>query len=105
MARYNNGLIYTNTNCIACNRCIAQCSVVGANVATEQNGKNIISVNESKCNHCGKCVNVCIHDAREFKDDTEVFFNNLKSGEKISLIVDQSFYVLYPCLLICFRVI
>ena len=95
MARYNNGLIYTNTNCIACNRCIAQCSVIGANVATEQNGKSIISVNESKCNHCGKCVNVCIHDAREFKDDTEVFFNNLKSGEKISLIVDQSFYVLY----------
>lgn len=95
MNRYNNGLVFTNTNCIACNKCVALCSVIGANVCADFRGQRIISVNENKCDNCGKCINECIHNAREYKDDTVSFFGALSLGEKISLIVDQSFYVIY----------
>lgn len=95
MARSYNGNVYTNDKCIACNKCIAQCPILGANICSVKNGKKIVNVNAEKCNHCGTCVSVCIHDAREFKDDTQDFFDALKNGEKLSLIVDQSFYVLY----------
>ena len=95
MARFNDGIIFTNQNCIVCNKCISQCDILGANVSTIQNGKKLLCVNDKKCNHCGKCVNVCIHDARDFKDDTATFFDLLKSGEKLSLIIDQTFYVIF----------
>ena len=95
MFRFNNGIIVTNENCIGCNYCISQCSIMGANVSATRNGKKIIAVDSDKCNHCGKCIALCIHDARELVDDTDQFFEDLKSGEKISLIIDPSFYFAY----------
>lgn len=95
MFRFNNGIIITNDNCIGCNYCISQCSIMGANISTIRNGKKIIAVDSDKCNHCGKCIALCIHDARELVDDTDQFFDDLKSGEKISLIIDPSFYFAY----------
>lgn len=95
MARLNNGLIYTNDNCIGCNRCISGCAVLGANISIISNGKNRIMVDGSKCIHCGHCIKMCKHDAREYIDDTESFFKDLKSGKKISLAVAPSFYMNY----------
>jgi hypothetical protein len=40
--------------------------------------------------------NVCEHNARDFTDDTERFFEDLKAGEKISLLVAPSFPANYP---------
>ena len=95
MFRFNNGIIVTNENCIGCNYCISQCSIMGANISAIRDGKKIIAVDSDKCNHCGKCIALCIHNARELKDDTEAFFEDLKNGEKISLIIDPSFYFAY----------
>jgi len=95
MSRFNNGIVLTNNNCNACNKCISECDVIGANVCSEINGKRIISVNNSKCSHCGKCLSVCDQNARDYRDDTDALFEALKNGEKVSVIVDQTFYLIY----------
>lgn len=88
----NQGLIFTNDSCIGCNRCIAECPVLGANHSVVENGVNRIYVDDDKCIHCGKCLSVCSHGAREYRDDTQTFLQELKNGEKISLIVAPSFF-------------
>ena len=95
MNRYNKGIIYTNDNCIGCNKCISNCSLMGANVSVVKNGITRMAIDSRKCNDCGKCINVCIHHARSYRDDTDSFLQDLKSGEKISLILSPSFYAIY----------
>ncbi|MBO4415885.1 MAG: EAL domain-containing protein [Lachnospiraceae bacterium] len=92
------GLVYTNEHCIGCNKCIRACSCIGACVSTEpdENGNSRIIVNGSLCVACGACFDVCEHDARDFKDDTERFFSDLKNGEKISLLIAPAFPANYP---------
>lgn len=92
MFRFNNGILITNDNCIGCNYCISQCSIMGANISATRNGKKIIAIDSDKCNHCGKCIALCIHNAREYVDDTDEFFQALNNGENISLVIDPSFY-------------
>lgn len=54
--------MYTNENCIGCNKCISACSCVGACVAvTDENGNNRIEVSGDKCVACGACLDVCEH--------------------------------------------
>lgn len=89
-------LVYTNDNCIGCNKCISTCSCLGANYKSERNGKNRIDVDGSKCIACGACFDVCKHQAREFRDDTERFFEDLKRGEKISILLAPAFLANYP---------
>jgi diguanylate cyclase (GGDEF)-like protein len=45
---------------------------------------------------CGACFDICEHNARDFIDDTERFLDDLKAGEKISLLVAPSFPANYP---------
>ncbi|MCR5322544.1 MAG: EAL domain-containing protein [Lachnospiraceae bacterium] len=92
------GLVFTNENCIGCNKCIRACSCVGACISTEpdENGNSRIVVNGSLCVACGACFDVCEHNARDFKDDTERFFEDLKNGEKISLLIAPAFPANYP---------
>lgn len=92
MSNLNKGIVFTNDNCIGCNRCISACPVLGANVSCPEDNKNIIKVDGDKCIHCGKCLEVCRHGAREYKDDTKAFISALSSGERISLIVDETFF-------------
>lgn len=89
-------IIFTNDNCVGCNRCIASCPILGACVAVTKNGKNRVEVNSEKCISCGYCLNVCKHNAREYLDDTEEFFQDLSEKKDISVIVSTSFYILYP---------
>ncbi|MDD6812634.1 MAG: [Fe-Fe] hydrogenase large subunit C-terminal domain-containing protein [Lachnospiraceae bacterium] len=91
-----NALVYTNDNCIGCNKCISVCPVLTANHAVEENGKNKIVVEGSQCISCGACFDACEHGAREFRDDTERFFEDLKKGEKISLLLAPAFLANYP---------
>ena len=95
MSRYNNGIIYTNENCIGCNKCIANCSLMGANVSIVKNGQARMEIDSRKCNDCGRCINICVHHARDFRDDTDLMFEDLKKGEKISIILEPSFYAIY----------
>lgn len=91
-----NSLVYTNDKCIGCNKCIGVCSCVGACVSHEVDGKNRIDVDGTKCVACGACFDVCEHNAREYQDDTERFFADLKRGEKISLLLAPAFKANYP---------
>lgn len=85
-------MIYTNENCIGCNKCISSCPVLLANVAS--NG--IIHVNPDACIECGACFDVCQHGARDYEDDTELFLKDLKAGKKYSVIVAPAFIANYP---------
>ncbi len=88
-------LVYTNDNCVGCNRCISACSCTGANIAVERNGINTIQVDPDRCIACGACFDVCAHDARAYNDDTEAFFAALAQGEKISILTAPAFKANY----------
>ncbi|MDD2218104.1 MAG: [Fe-Fe] hydrogenase large subunit C-terminal domain-containing protein, partial [Eubacteriales bacterium] len=81
-----NSKIFTNENCIGCNRCIANCPCSEANVAVMENGVNKIYVDGDKCISCGECIRNCTHKARDYTDDTERFFHDLRAGKKIAVI-------------------
>ena len=89
-------IVYTNENCIGCNKCINVCSAIGACISTEENGKARIEVDGSKCVACGSCMDVCVHGAREYTDDTDRFFTDLERGEPISLLLAPAFKANYP---------
>lgn len=89
-------LVYANEKCIGCNKCISVCSCTGACISHEVNGKNRIDVDPSRCVACGACFDVCEHGAREYRDDTEKFFEDLKKGEKISILIAPAFKANYP---------
>lgn len=95
MPRYVSGLLYTNDKCIGCNKCVSQCTTFGANISIVKDSSSRIFVDSSKCNHCGACIETCLRNAREYTDDTASFLSDLAKGEKISLVVDPSFYILY----------
>ena len=88
--------IFTNENCTGCNRCIEACSIPEANVATFENGKNEIHVDDDHCIKCGMCINACPHDARDYADDTDRFLRDLKNGEQISILVAPSIRTNFP---------
>ena len=90
------GLVFTNDKCIGCNKCIRECSCMGACIATYENGAARIVVDEDRCIACGACIDACEHNAREFNDDTERFFADLKKGEKISILLAPAFKANYP---------
>lgn len=90
-------LVFTNDNCIGCNKCIRVCPCLGACVAvTEEDGTERIQVDPAKCIGCGACMDACKHGAREFEDDTEQFFADLAKGEKISILLAPAFKANYP---------
>lgn len=91
-----NGLIYTNENCIGCNRCIAACPVLTANCVVENGNTQFVHVDASKCIACGACLDVCEHHAREFQDDTEKLITDLKKGQKISILYAPALVANYP---------
>lgn len=91
-----NGLVFTNDNCIGCNRCIAACPVLTANSVVEQGEKQFIHVDPAKCIACGACLDVCEHHAREYNDDTERFLADLSRGEKISILYAPALIANYP---------
>lgn len=95
MRSYNTGIVYSDEKCIGCNKCIAACSVLGANCAVIQNGQNRVVVDSRKCGICGSCVSVCPQKARTYRDDSESFFTGATQLQNISVIIDQSFFVLY----------
>lgn len=86
-------LIYTNDNCTGCNKCVRDCPVLIANVATDA-GK--VTVDSEKCIACGACFDACEHNAREYQDDTKTFFTALEAEKKISVILAPAFLANYP---------
>ena len=92
-----SSLVFTNDKCIGCNKCIRVCSCEGANVTADApDGSTRIDVDGNRCVACGACFDVCEHNAREYHDDTERFFADLKAGEKISILIAPAFKANYP---------
>ena len=92
-----NELVYTNDKCIGCNKCISVCPVLTANIAEDISEEmSAIRVNSDACIACGSCFDVCKHEAREYNDDTERFFEDLKKGVSISILVAPAFVANYP---------
>ena len=85
-------MIFTNEKCVGCNKCIRSCPAFTANVAEG----NKININAEMCIQCGACFNHCMHQARDFDDDTAAFLNDLKTGKKFSVIVAPAFVANYP---------
>ncbi len=93
----NSGIIRTKDNCTGCNKCLAACPSFSANIAITDNGKNKVFIDQERCVICGKCMSFCTHDAREYIDDCEAFFDDLEAGDKnISLLIAPSFTINYP---------
>ena len=89
-------IIITNEEkCFGCNKCVAKCPV-NANIAYEHNGENKVRIDQLKCIHCGECIDICDHRARDFMDDTQEFFADLKKGANISIIVAPAIRFNFP---------
>ena len=69
---------------------------MGANIAVQKGRGNVIDVDQDRCIACGACLDACEHHAREFVDDTERFFADLKKGERISVLIAPAFLANYP---------
>ena len=91
-------LIFTNDNCVGCNKCINVCSAMGACISTEadETHRSRINVDTERCVACGACFDACEHNAREYIDDTDSFLNDLAAGESISLLIAPAFQANYP---------
>jgi iron only hydrogenase large subunit-like protein len=96
MANEKTSLVFTNDNCIGCNKCTKVCSCEGACVSVQTDSGTRVNVDGNRCVACGACFDVCEHKAREFLDDTERFFNDLKKGERISVLIAPAFKANYP---------
>jgi iron only hydrogenase large subunit-like protein len=93
----NDGLIYTSDDCIGCNKCIRGCPIDNANVAViDETGDKRVYVDSHVCIECGRCIKECEHNARLYHDDTERFLEDLRRGEKISLLIGPAFLMNYP---------
>lgn len=95
MRKKQQGIIFTNDNCIGCNKCLNGCPIPGANRTEIVDGKSRIVVDGNRCIRCGKCLSMCVHNARDFMDDTEAFFTDIKTKD-ISVIMAPAFFLLYP---------
>ncbi len=82
----NEVILLSEANCVGCNKCISNCPISDANVSYTVEGKSKTKTNPEKCIRCGACISACDHQARDFIDDTEAFFSDLKQGKKISII-------------------
>jgi len=83
-------------NCQGCNKCIRNCPVFGANISYTIDGQTKVKVDPEKCIHCGKCIEVCDHEARDYVDDTHRFFRDLQQGKDISIVIAPAARTNFP---------
>lgn len=83
--------------CVGCNSCIRVCPAKDANIARkDETGRMVIHIDDKQCIKCGACIKHCIHHARYYLDDTDLFFDNLKKGQAISVIAAPAVKVAFP---------
>jgi len=81
---------------MGCNKCILACPVENANVSVVKEGRSITHVDANRCIMCGRCLEVCGHQARDYQDDTERFFKDLSAGVKINIIAAPAIKTNFP---------
>ena len=88
-------ILFDADKCVSCNSCIRACPVPEANKAVTRDGKTVYDIDPDKCISCGACVKECSHGARTYEDDTQRFWDDMKSGEKIVLLAEPSIKVAF----------
>lgn len=78
--------------CVNCHACVSVCPVKFCNYGKDQ----VLHVHSDACIGCGACIVECTHDARLIVDDTDVFFDDLKKGEQIVVIIAPSIVSNFP---------
>ena len=83
--------------CVGCHKCIFSCptdanieniNFEGSVIAL----KSTIRIDDKRCIQCGDCIEICHHDARYYVDETDQFFNDLKSKKyKMAVITAPAF--------------
>ena len=92
----NNLIEVIQERCIGCNACIRACPSPEANIVkTLEDGKTVTEINSDKCIACGECIKVCKAKARDYEDDIEKFFKDLKE-RKIIVIAHPSIKTAFP---------
>ncbi|GMO28489.1 MAG: methyl-accepting chemotaxis protein [Spirochaetaceae bacterium] len=72
--------------CNNCHACITACPV---KLCIDASGEKVCVVDEL-CIGCGRCIAVCLQNARSYNDDTESFYSALAEGEELIAIVAPS---------------
>ncbi len=86
----HTSFVYTkDANCMGCNKCIYVCPTK-ANEAFFEDEMGKVLIKDGHCISCGECLLVCDHGARDYYDDLNAFFDDLRKGEKISVIAAPS---------------
>ncbi|MCL2016708.1 MAG: methyl-accepting chemotaxis protein [Defluviitaleaceae bacterium] len=83
----NNIISHKSEKCVGCNHCVKNCPIDEANVTSYENERINVFVDDHKCISCGVCITSCHHGARGYTDDSKSFFDDLKNGVPISVIV------------------
>jgi methyl-accepting chemotaxis protein/iron only hydrogenase large subunit-like protein len=78
--------------CINCYACISACPV---KYCMDGSGEKL-TVNHDMCIGCGHCIAVCHHDARIPMDDTKLFLNDIKHGERVIAVVAPAVASVFP---------
>lgn len=82
--------------CIGCGACVRVCPSPEANILKmAEDGRIVTEINNEKCIACGECVKVCKSRARDYDDDTEKFFKELKD-RKIVVIAHPAIKSAFP---------
>ncbi len=91
-------LVYLDyKKCVGCNRCISVCPVNLTNCEDKgEDGKVVINVRSEYCIDCGQCVRHCKKKARQYRDDTEAFVQDLQEGKRISIVFAPALKTNYP---------
>ncbi len=85
--------------CTGCNKCISVCPVDCANqVYRAFDGRRKVMVDSEYCISCGACITVCDHQARDYLDDTDRFFQDLALAPKepVTVVAAPAAQVHFP---------
>lgn len=67
-----------------------------ANKAVQtEDGRTVYNIDPNKCIRCSACVKDCSHGARTYEDDTAGFWNDVKGGKQVVLLVAPSIKVAF----------
>lgn len=95
MYNYNIIEVYQE-KCIGCSACIRVCpSPLANSIKTLEDGRTVTEIDSSKCIACGECVKACKSRARDYNDDTEKFFKDLKD-RKIVVVAHPAIKTAFP---------
>lgn len=89
-------ILFDANKCVSCNSCIRACPTPEANKAVQtEDGRTVYNIDPNKCIRCGACVKDCSHGARTYEDDTAGFWNDVKGGKQVVLLVAPSIKVAF----------